>query len=286
MMEWRRMARADRHPRVAMTIQAVGILITAASFLPAQIPPDSSPADLPWNVAPESGEEFSIPLDSDAASRIDERISLLNSPSFEERERAAKELTDIGAAAFPRLREAYRNNDILEVQLRIELIVRTAYLDFHVYNPNGFLGISQKSTTPTHEDDPRIPFGHIGIELENVVKNTGAERAGLQKGDIIMSLDGEFLTGAGQRATRAFGEMIKSRRPGTIVHVAVLRGEEEFEISIPLGRAPSEMVESGRVASLTEPLLRAQARFSDWWQTHFLDEPVRSNDNPVPGSSE
>ena len=99
------------------------------------------------------------PRDDDIAALI----RALADPAFSKRTDATRKLCAIGLPAFARLREAYHNTDQLEVRLRIERIVHTAYMDHYLYHPNAFLGVAQARYTPNSDDDPRIPTGHIGI---------------------------------------------------------------------------------------------------------------------------
>jgi hypothetical protein len=224
-----------------------------------------------------SGEEFSLPVGTELAERIDGMISRLGSPKYKEREDATTGLIEIGAPAFARLRRAYRATDQLEVRLRIERIVYAAYLDYHLFDRNGFLGISQEPVPRLHEDDPRIPEGHFGVQVREVIAGTAADEAGIEAGDIIIALEGRPLAGERVKAAASFGEAIRVLGPGTRVKVTVLRRAAQLEIEAVLDKRPRVYYENQEVVSLL--LAEVRDRFASWWTTHFRDQPAgRANE--------
>lgn len=69
-----------------------------------------------------------------------------------------------------------------------------------------------------------------GVEVSEVASGGPAEKAGLKKGDIIFSINGdEFF----ERSKMI--EKVKSFDPGTAINVSVKRADEELEIEITLG---------------------------------------------------
>jgi serine protease DegQ len=152
--------------------------------------------------------------------------------------------------------------------LRIEKIVRTAYLDYHVYDRNGFLGISQQNVPVVHADDARIREGHIGIKVREVIANTAAQEAGFKAEDVIVALDGEPLSSKTASPTTEFGESIRGRGPGTTVTLSILRGPRELEVRAVLRPRPREYY--GRHQITVSPMLEgARERFRIWWSVHF-----------------
>ena len=105
---------------------------------------------------PPDGGEFSLPLEDATAAQINRLIPLLGSPYYDDRCEATARLIEIGPPALGKLRAAYQSADDLETRLRIEAIALRAYLSYHVYDRNGFLGIEQYAAPLTHADDPRI----------------------------------------------------------------------------------------------------------------------------------
>ena len=213
-------------------------------------------------------DEFTIPADGEVAARIDADIGQLASPSYQRREAATERLSAIGPPAFAQLRMAYHDNDELEFRLRVEHVVHTAYLKHHVYDKNGFLGISQGPNPVLHADDQRIPENGFGVEVRQVIENTAAEAAGLKKGDVIAALDGEPLAAEGTRPPVAFGESIRVRGPGATVTLTVLRGRQSFEVAVSLGSRPRRYY--GATQGLVHRmLLDARGEFDRWWAERF-----------------
>ena len=85
-----------------------------------------------WQEQSLSGKEFNVPVDDALAAEIDTLIPQLGVAGYKARDAATQRLVEIGPAAFGRLRRAYRESDEFEVHLRIEEIVREAYLTHHV----------------------------------------------------------------------------------------------------------------------------------------------------------
>lgn len=229
------------------------------------------PAAEPFSsdVEPITGDEFLLPVDETTEPTIDQMIQLLGSPRYPEREQATKSLLEIGAPALGKLRNAYLSTDDFETRSRIESIVQTAYMDFHVFSNFGFLGISRDPHTPGPDEDPRILPGHCGIKIQQVLKNTGAEQAGMEVEDVVIALDGELIPGIGPRAFEAFSAGIRERRPGTRVTLTVLRGTVELKIEAVLTRPTPDRTLGGGVQMLREKTERAKARFAVWWVKFF-----------------
>jgi Do/DeqQ family serine protease len=70
-----------------------------------------------------------------------------------------------------------------------------------------------------------------GFYINKVTKNSGAEKAGIQKGDIIVQLDDKKING--------FAELtayINTKRPNEIVQVRIIRDEKEKTIPVRLSK--------------------------------------------------
>ncbi len=70
-----------------------------------------------------------------------------------------------------------------------------------------------------------------GFYINKVTKNSGAEKAGLQKGDIIVQLDDNKING--------FAELtayINTKRPNDVVQVRIIRDEKEKTIQVKLSK--------------------------------------------------
>jgi serine protease Do len=68
-----------------------------------------------------------------------------------------------------------------------------------------------------------------GFYINKVTKNSGAEKAGLQKGDVITSLDDKKIKGFADLTA-----YINTKRPDDVIQVSVLRNEKEKIIPVKL----------------------------------------------------
>jgi serine protease Do len=69
-----------------------------------------------------------------------------------------------------------------------------------------------------------------GAEIEEVQKETAAEKAGLQKGDIITKVDNAVIDGPGSLA-----EAIAKKKPNDEVSITYLRDGKEKQLTVKLG---------------------------------------------------
>lgn len=72
--------------------------------------------------------------------------------------------------------------------------------------------------------------GKPGLRITTLAKGGGAEKAGLQVGDVLLAVDGTEIDGIVSLLT-----VIRSRQPGDVVKVVYLRGDEENLMEVSLG---------------------------------------------------
>jgi S1-C subfamily serine protease len=77
---------------------------------------------------------------------------------------------------------------------------------------------------------PDFSFEGEGVRVQQVMPESGAEKAGIVAGDVIMALDDEEVTDL-----RSLSNILKSRAPGDSVRVKVLRDGEVITVSAMLG---------------------------------------------------
>lgn len=77
----------------------------------------------------------------------------------------------------------------------------------------------------------------VGLEVTGFAEASPAQAAGLQAGDIFVSVDGEVLRGPEQTSPTRLNE-ITSARQGQTVDVVVQRGDDEVTLPVTLGQAP------------------------------------------------
>jgi len=77
---------------------------------------------------------------------------------------------------------------------------------------------------------PDFAFQGPGVRVQQVMPGSGAETAGISPGDIVVAFDGEPITDL-----RGYSALLKSKKPGDTVEVAVLRDGEEITLTATLG---------------------------------------------------
>jgi membrane-associated protease RseP (regulator of RpoE activity) len=91
---------------------------------------------------------------------------------------------------------------------------------------------------PSPEERPYLGIRYItrpqGAEIQEVIPNSPAERAGLKVGDLVREVDGQRVSTA-----RPLVELLYLYRPGDRVVLTVEREGREIEIPVTLGRWPS-----------------------------------------------
>lgn len=107
----------------------------------------------------------------------------------------------------------------------------------------GYLGVMLGELTPDMAEAFNVP-GDRGVLVDQVLPDTPAERAGLENGDIITSVDG--AEAADVRKTRL---VVSNKRPNTEVTFGLLRDGKPKEIKVTIGLLPSEGLASLRPGS-------------------------------------
>jgi serine protease Do len=102
-----------------------------------------------------------------------------------------------------------------------------------------------------------------GALLENVLPRTPAEKAGLKRGDVIVSVDGEKILDR-----EALVERVSRTRPKTTLRLGVIRDQKKLELNLTTAEMPSEKeAASGDApdadASPSKPVAWEGARLAD-----------------------
>lgn len=280
-------ARRDKynmhHARQRVLCVAVLIAASAALAVCAQGQQPLTPEAAELRNKPITDALLRLPVDDRTAVEIDRMITKLGSADYASREAGTDALLSIGATAFAKMRDAYRASDDLEVRLRIERTVKMSYLTHHVFSKTGFLGMQQdrRLRPPSHEDDPRIPEGSYGIRIGAIIKNTGAERAGLEKDDIIIEIDGAPLDGPIELLFTNFSGVIRKTGPGQQLNLTILRPDDGvFEVTATLGPVPQSNLNN--VSGMREIIPAVNERFAVWWERYFKGTDTSASAQPTP----
>jgi len=103
----------------------------------------------------------------------------------------------------------------------------------------GYLGVVIQEVTPDLAKAFNVPQGK-GALIGDVTAGGPADKAGLQKGDVIEELNGKTVSGVNDLRLQ-----IASMTPGTVVGLKILRNGQSHEISVTLGELPSKPGQSG-----------------------------------------
>ncbi len=76
-----------------------------------------------------------------------------------------------------------------------------------------------------------------GFRITHVFRESTAEKAGLQVGDLILALDGEKMTASAPEHYEELDALVRQYRAGTTAELTVRRGGEELAIPVELVRA-------------------------------------------------
>jgi serine protease Do len=103
----------------------------------------------------------------------------------------------------------------------------------------GYLGLYPEDVSPALAKQFGLsePKGAIIAQLES---DTPAARAGLKRGDVILSLNGQEVTSANDLRLR-----ISQTSPGTTVKLAIWRDGKSQDVNVTLGELPEKAEKSG-----------------------------------------
>lgn len=87
----------------------------------------------------------------------------------------------------------------------------------------GYLGVATEDKTANH------------LEVVEVIAGSPAEKAGLRSGDVILTLNGEPISGQPQ-----FSNAVRTKAAGDLVRLRIRSGEAEREVPITLGTKPND----------------------------------------------
>ena len=75
----------------------------------------------------------------------------------------------------------------------------------------------------------QFQFKDDKIKVNDITKDSGAERAGIEKGDFLVRVDGKEIVD-----DKSFIEYLRAKAPGDLIQLAVLRGSRELELEVEL----------------------------------------------------
>jgi hypothetical protein len=96
-------------------------------------------------------------------------------------------------------------------------------------NDTGWLGVAADEVTADRAKDARLS-SERGVYVASVQAGSPAEKAGLKKGDVILSYDAQSVQGAQQ-----FRRLVRETPPGRTISLAVWRDGNSQQFSVKIG---------------------------------------------------
>lgn len=104
------------------------------------------------------------------------------------------------------------------------------------YKPRTFLGIT---FSPIDLESPPSTYNcNKFIQVESVLNETPAMKAGLKERDIILSVNDSPPCAENEDITMSFRKMIEGQKAGSTARIEILRGKERFSVSAELEEMP------------------------------------------------
>jgi Do/DeqQ family serine protease len=105
----------------------------------------------------------------------------------------------------------------------------------------GYLGVNPQDLDAALAAEFGLKDARGGVLIADIVPDGPAQKAGLRRGDVLLSLDGRPVTSADELRLR-----VSQLRPGSKVEIEYLRGGERSRMTIELGTLPGSDVAPGR----------------------------------------
>lgn len=100
---------------------------------------------------------------------------------------------------------------------------------------DAFLGVHLQELDPPLREALDLGRAEEGVLVSEVVEGSPAEKAGLQRGDVVLTFDGRPV-----RTARALTRRVRAAEPGEKVAIEVLRKGKKLELDAQLGEAEGE----------------------------------------------
>lgn len=129
--------------------------------------------------------------------------------------------------------------------------VRDVYLQLRKSGEvrRGEIGVSAQNITPILAKGLSLARDH-GVVICDIDPDSPAEKAGLKRGDVILSLDGNKMLSASQMESHVF-----RRQAGEKVQVTLLRGDEQLETTLSVREHADKLNLLGRLAQPEKNLI-------------------------------
>jgi S1-C subfamily serine protease len=115
----------------------------------------------------------------------------------------------------------------------IESLLKSLKAGESVVTHGAFIGVEITSMTPQLQQQYGFKVSS-GAVVMSVIAGTGASKAGLKQGDVIVGVNGTPITSA-----QDITSVLSSLRPGDRVTLQMVRGKKHFTVHVTLGSTPS-----------------------------------------------
>ena len=133
----------------------------------------------------------------------------------------------------------------------------------------GWLGVEMQAVSPELATHMGLPVER-GILLGYVYRNSPAEKAGLEVGDVLLSLGGEAIEVTREDEISTFAAKVLRAGPGADLELEVYRGGEETTAMATLEPAPRSAREA-ETAEIDELDLTVRELTYDYLATRFME---------------
>ena len=133
----------------------------------------------------------------------------------------------------------------------------------------GWLGVEMQALSKKLAGHLELPVD-AGIILGYVYRNSPAERAGLEVGDVLVALEGDAIRVNRDEDIGSFAERVLKAGPGATLEVAYLRDGEKQTTSVELQPAPRSAREAQTV-KVDELDITVRELTYDYLATRFLE---------------
>ena len=177
-------------------------------------------------------------------------LGSLASEDFKERTKAQRERSqwemERREAGQDWLYEEFEAAAEPEVRIRLKEVLKEVVVAEHQKDGPGYVGISMGDVeVAVPGEDGQKP----GVSITRIQPDTPASRAGLQAGDVVISVD-RTRWNSDVAASFSFQQAIMKRKPGDTVQLEILRGAELMKVPVTLAPRPMGLPEASKVAQL------------------------------------
>lgn len=189
----------------------------------------------------------------------------LGAPVFTAKGEVAGVLTELGDAG-PSFVSGFGGGQesgyglVLEAATLAELVTSPPR---HGENRRAWLGITLQALEPEMAEYWELPAAG-GIIVNSVVEGSPAEAAGLQEGDIVLSLNGEPVSVRREEHVPLFVERIGSSGVGSRLELGFIRAGKRLETTVDLVAAPKSRLEAETFESHEFDLTVRELVFQDY----------------------